>query len=234
MRLTAVLVLMIGCAGCQNPVETSSEQANEERTATAIVTFGELQGATEPRDDNMPAGLAAGRQQVFPQTLPEFDRADLETLRLPPDAFVDLPAAVVADLEQRGCTIPQVWPGVEQSNVVRGRFTRSDQADIAVLCSRDRVSSILIFRRGSANDVVELAQAPDRGYLQGMGGGIIGFSRSLGVVDSEYIREHHEAYGGREPPTVLDHDGINDAFVGKASMVWHWYAGEWLELTGAD
>ena len=33
-------------------------------------------------------------------------------------------------------------------------------------------------------------------YLQGLGCGIIGFSRSLGVVDSEYIREHREAFGG--------------------------------------
>ncbi len=234
MRLTAALVLMVGCFGCQSPVETSSEQANEERTTTEIVTFGELQGATELRDYNMPAGLAALHRQVFPQTSPEFDRADLETLRLPPNAFMDLPAAVVADLEQRGCTIPQVWHAVEQSNVVWGRFTRSDQADIAALCSQDRVSSILVFRRGSTNDVVELAQKPDQGYLQGVGGGIIGFSRSLGVVDSEYIRWHHEANGGREPPPVLDHDGINDAFVEKASTVWYWYAGEWLKLSGAD
>ena len=234
MRLTAALVLMIGCVGCQSPVETSSEPATEEPTTTAIVTFGELQGATEPRDDNMPVGLAAGRRQVIGQTLPEFDRADLETLRLPPNAFTDLPAAVVADLEKRGCTIPQIGHPVEQSNVVRGRFTRSDEADIAILCSRDRISSILVFRGGSANDVVELAPAPDRGYLQGLGGGIIGFSRELSVVDSEFIREHHEAYGGREPPTVLDHDGIDDAFVGKASTVWYWYAGEWLELSGTD
>ena len=44
---------------------------------------------------------------------------------------------------------------------------------------------------------------------------------------------HHELYGGPKPPP-LDHDGINDMFVGKASVVWYRYQGRWLQLTGAD
>jgi hypothetical protein len=30
------------------------------------------------------------------------------------------------------------------------------------------------------------------------------------------------------------HAGINDVFVGKASVVWYWHQGKWLELTGAN
>ena len=174
------------------------------------------------------AGTSSGQR-----TFPEFDRADEETVRLLPGAFADLSSSVQEELKRRGCTIPQVYPGVERSNIVRGRFTAPDQIDVAVLCSRQRVSSILIFQEESTAVVAELASAPDRNYLQGIGGGVIGFSRALGVASPRYIQEHYEAFGGPEPPP-LDHDGVNDAFVGKASVVWYWYEGQWLQLTGAD
>ena len=169
-------------------------------------------------------------------TLAEFERADEETVRLAPDAFENLPAAVEEELTARGCTIPQIFEGVEQSNVIRGHFTQADQTDIAVLCSRERVSSILVFRGGSAKEVAELASEPDARYLQGIGNGEIGFSRVLGVAGPEYIRSCYEAfeqYGVPEPPP-LDHDGIEDYFSGKASTIWYWYGGKWLALAGAD
>ena len=174
------------------------------------------------------AGTSSGQR-----TFPEFDRANEETVRLLPDAFDDLPSSVREELKRRGCTIPQVYSGVERSNIVRGRFTAPDQIDIAVMCSRDHVSSILIFQEESTTMVKELASAPDLNYLQGIGGGVIGFSRALGVAGPRYIQEHYEAYGGPEPPP-LNHDGVNDVFVGKASVVWYWYEGQWLQLTGAD
>ena len=174
------------------------------------------------------AGTAAG-QRAFP----EFDRADRETVRLAPGVFDDLPSSVREELERRGYTIPQVYPGVERRNIVRGRFTAPDQIDIAVLCSLERVSSILIFPKESTIVVAELASAPDLNYLQDIGGGVIGFSRALGVASPRYIQEHYEVFGGLEPPR-LDHDGVNDAFVEKASVVWYWYEGQWLQLTGAD
>ena len=170
-------------------------------------------------------------------TLYEFEKADKETVRLPPEAFDDLPPAVQEELTARGCTIPQAsHMGLEKSNVVRGNFTKSDQTDIAVLCSRERVSSILVFRGGSEQDVAELASAPDADYLQGAGDGEIAFSRALGVANPEYIRMCYEAlraHGVPEPPP-LDHEGIDDIFVGKASGIWYWYEEEWLVLAGAD
>ena len=177
-------------------------------------------------------------------TLAEFERADEETVRLAPDAFENLPADVQEELAARGCTIPQtfyarfpeIFENVEQSNVIRGRFTQADQTDIAVLCSRERVSSILVFRGGSAEEVDELASKADARYLQGIGNGEIGFSRALGVASPKYIRSCFEAlehYGVPEPPP-LDHDGIDDYFSEKASTIWYWYGGEWLALAGAD
>ena len=57
--------------------------------------------------------------------------------------------------------------------------------------------------------------------------------RALRVADRRYIREQHAAFGGPQPPP-LDHDGINDIYVEKASVVWYWYRGKWLHLQGAD
>lgn len=181
--------------------------------------------------------VVQGSQGQYLPTLSEFEQADEETVRLSPEAFADLLPAVQEELTARGCTIPQAFhkdPG--KSNVVRGYFTQADQTDIAVLCSRERVSSILVFRGGSVQDVAELAPAPDADYLQGTGDGEIGFSRALGVASPEYIRSCYEAfkgYGVPEPPP-LDHEGIDDYFVGKASKVWYWYEEEWLRLAGVD
>ena len=83
------------------------------------------------------------------------------------------------------------------------------------------------------NRVAEIARSSDRTYLQNAGGGRIGYSRLLAVADADLIRERHAILGGPQPPP-LDHEGIDDIFVEKASRVWYWYEGQWLELTGSD
>ncbi|MDE0489397.1 MAG: hypothetical protein F4222_12010 [Gammaproteobacteria bacterium] len=176
-------------------------------------------------------------QGQYVPAIAEFEKADEETVRLPPEAFEDLPHMIQEELTARGCTIPQAFhTDLGKSNVVRGHFTQSDQTDIAVLCSRERVSSILVFRGGSEQDVAELAPAPDANYLQGTGDGEIGFLRALGVASPEYIRSCYEAlkaYGVPDPPP-LDHEGIDDYFVEKASRIWYWHEEAWLRLAGAD
>jgi hypothetical protein len=117
--------------------------------------------------------------------------------------------------------------------VIRGRFTSATQTDWAVLCSIKRRSSILVFRNGSTTAVAELAAAPDFDSLQMIGDGAIGYSRALGVADADFIRVHYQRYGGPNPPP-LDHDGIDDVFIEKGSVVRYWYRGRWLELTGSN
>ncbi len=158
--------------------------------------------------------------------------ADLATKRLSPAAFTSLSLAVRNDLERRGCTIPQSFAAKRPGNIVRGRFTSATETDWAVLCSVERVSSILVFRGGSVSSVAELARYADSTFLQVVGAnGAIGYSRALGVANAKYIREHN-----RNDPNLprLNHDGINDIFVEKGSSVWYWYGGRWLELSGAD
>jgi len=162
--------------------------------------------------------------------------ADVRTRRLSPSTFQGLPTEVRKDLERRGCTIPQLWPGwggPNPGNVVSGHFRTGRQVDWAVLCSIKRVSAILVYWAGRPDSVDQLASAADKDFLQSMRGDTIAFSRSIAIVDARYIREHFERYGGTEPPPI-DHEGIDDGFQGKASVVRYWYQGKWLELTGAD
>lgn len=160
--------------------------------------------------------------------------ADSATLRLPPAAFSRLPKNIVRYLRGRGCTIPQTYLSREPHNVIEGEFARRGQTDWAVLCSRRGESSIMVFWRGSTRSVAELARAPDRGFLQTIDGdGKVGFSRMIEAVDGDHIIKHYEAYRGPKPPP-LNHQGINDAYVEKASVVRYFYRGRWLELRGAD
>jgi len=73
----------------------------------------------------------------------------------------------------------------------------------------------------------------DRNYLQGIGADQIGFSRGIRPVRSEFIMRHYKAYGGPKPP-AFSHQGIDDAFIEKASVTWYLHEGNWLKLTGAD
>jgi hypothetical protein len=89
------------------------------------------------------------------------------------------------------------------------------------------------FWSGLPKAVAEIAKDADTTWLQDIGDGKIGYSRAISAVGKKFIVEHYSAYGGPKPPPI-DHQGINDAFVEKASIVRYYYRGNWLELTGAD
>jgi hypothetical protein len=179
--------------------------------------------------------LATVAGSGFAQAIPEkqFETADLQGGRLSPAAFPELPNNLVADLQRRGCTIPQVPMIDGHQNVIKGEFAKLGQTDWAVLCSVGRVSSILIFWNGSGSNPAEIAKRKDFDDLQGWGGDKIVYSRSITPVGKAYIVKHFDAYGGLKPPP-LDHQGIDDAFVGKGSVVQYFYQGKWLQFSGAD
>ena len=159
--------------------------------------------------------------------------ADSLVVRLRPRAFAGLPAAVRKDLEHRGCLIPQSPEARGLHNVERGHLKDSVHVDWVVLCSINHVSRVLVYWSGETSAVDSLPATSDRSYLQGMGGSTIAFSHVISVVDSRYIREHAENCGGPLPTSPI-HDGIDDAFAGKASTVRYWQAGAWIDLAGAD
>src|ERR1700694_2759659 len=91
----------------------------------------------------------------------KFNEADFQVTLLAPSAFPELPENIRRELERRGCTVPQVWEDRKPHNVIKGELIRKGQIDWAVLCSLNRVSSILIFRNASEQNPSELAREAD-------------------------------------------------------------------------
>lgn len=99
-------------------------------------------------------------------SLEAWKEADVATIRLDPERFVHLPRRLRRELKRRGCTIPQTFLGGAPHNVISGRFRNAEDVDLAVLCSRNLRSSIVVFWGGSPHAAEELSSAPDLRYLQ--------------------------------------------------------------------
>jgi hypothetical protein len=162
-----------------------------------------------------------------------FDAAAKAILLVPPDAFPQLPDTVKSTLRSLKCAIPQPSASGPPRNVIRGDFFTRGQTGWAVLCSSGGFSSILVFRDNLDAHPEELERSEDKDYLQGLGNDEIGYSREITAVDRKFIMSNYRAYGGPEPPPI-DHQGIDNAFLEKASATLYWYEGKWLRLQGAD
>ncbi len=161
-------------------------------------------------------------QTSAPQSKDE--RSNQRTRRLPPSAFPQLPAGIIKQLEARGCTVAQVEDEAGPHNFIRGQFARKGQTDWAVLCSKDGQSFIFVFWGKPTACSSELALAKDAE---------IDYSRKIDAVSRKRILEYYKAFGGPAPPS-LDHEGIEDATIGKGSIIYYCQQGNWLKLQGAD
>lgn len=157
----------------------------------------------------------------------DWRRADEAILRLQPEAFPELPAEILMALKQRGCTIPQPYDaGGVKKNVITGTFTSAGQTDWAVLCSHEMRSAILVFDGGHSGQVDSLAEEADSKYLQVVDGAQkIGYSRLLAVAPAKVVRQHFPRG---------NHAGIQDAFMGKASVVWYRPIAKWIKVLQGD
>lgn len=185
-------------------------------------------------DPKMDGILATGSTPpaVVGQWKAQAEEASRRIRRLSVEAFPELPPAIAAALRSRGCRVPQPWPDGPPKNVIRGDFIERGKESWAVLCSIGGASTILVFG-DLQSPPDELARGEDTATIQDVGGGELGYSRQITAVGRDTILSYHRAYGGTEPPPI-DHAGINDAFVGKASVVRYFHDGKWLTLTGAD
>lgn len=166
----------------------------------------------------------------------KWSQADSATVRLMPARFRALPAVIVRDLERRQCRIPQVSEHLVDSfpvNVIRGSFLVPRRDEWALLCSVRDSSRVLIYRADSGIPIDSLAKAADRHSLQGIGGDRIGYSRMITTASPEHLRRHAKPVAIPLPPQ-FDHDGIEDRFVGKASVLRYFQRGRWLLFLGAD
>ena len=131
-----------------------------------------------------------------------------------------LPDGVRHVVRARGCKV---------RNVIQGRFFDAETASWAVLCSTRGKSVILVFPDSGGEKVESISRMDDAIY-QGSDGIYL---RAIGIADRANIVGHYKAYGGPKPPPIR-HDGIDDSFFEKASVIHYRYRGKWLQLTGAD
>ena len=163
----------------------------------------------------------------------EWQTADKATKRLPPVDFPQLPKKIVKALQERGCKIPQAYLNPKPHNVIHGRFAKPNQNDWAVLCSKSRVTSVLIFWGGSTTSVSEILKSRDSNWGGIKENKLYGYSRVISAVNKKYIVDHYKAYNGPKPPPI-DHEGIDEGYLEKASTIHYFYRGKWLQLQGAD
>lgn len=175
------------------------------------------------------SGAQAVRAQAKPS--PELVR------RLAPSSFPQLPAAVRHDLERRHCLVPQPYDANAPSNVTHGAFTGPKVSEWAILCSAQDTSQILIYRiaaSGDARALDSLERAADVGWMQGIGNIEWGFSRLLRTLPPERIRTWRRDDEGRAIPRPIDHDAIEQAFLGKAADAFYRAAGRWYHRATTD
>jgi len=158
------------------------------------------------------------------QAQDKFDIAERKTVRLAPNEFTKLPKNIILALETRGCTIPQNFY-TQPSNVIHGEFEKKGQKDWAILCSKNSVSSILIFWNGSDKKIDEINVAPDKEQLYKMEDGKLVFTRLINVANTN-ILETLESYS--DDPTILDHEGISDGF--DYLTYYYYHQGKWLAM----
>ena len=153
-----------------------------------------------------------------------------------PESIQQLPSGIRQDLIRRHCLIPKYKgdTGSEDGAYTTGHFRSGTSVDYAVVChipSRT-VQDVLVYSnpqdvwKGEVIQHGEFDLTP-HGYK---------CEATVGSATGDYILEHAQAYAPEElkslPP--LDHDGVEVGMCEKASSIFYFSKGKWLNLQGAD
>jgi hypothetical protein len=160
-----------------------------------------------------------------------------EIRRLSVSSFPAAPKQVSDWLKTQECSIPQAEVDANHkttaNNLISGEFAAKGQKDWAALCSHNGLSAIVVLWGGESRCGGALAVSADNHSMQtGVGGKWI-YSRLISAIGPQQILKRQKAFGG-SVPSPLVHQGIDDAFVGKASVTYYCHKGTWLELQGTD
>jgi hypothetical protein len=137
---------------------------------------------------------------------------------LPVSSFPELPATVQAELNRRGCLIPQTYEAHRPENVIHGSFEKPGTLDWAVLCSAQGKTSLLVFFASAPEKPLILGSSPETQRLQAHdSSGVLGFNWGIDPKSPEQVRD---AQTGMEPrPVKLDHDAVGDTVVEHRTVV---------------
>ncbi len=163
----------------------------------------------------------------------EWLEAKSKVLRVAPEAFDSLPNHLVKHLKLLECLIPQSQKTTVPHNVIAARLDEDATQDIAVLCSRNGKSAVLVFWSADATrQSLATEWSDDLNWLQ-TGDGRIEYSRAISVANSERIIEKNPDLADKTHQ-YSDYAGVEDGFMGKASQIYLWNGKSWLSLRGAD
>jgi len=157
--------------------------------------------------------------------------------RVAPDSLPKVPGTVRRDLVRRGCLVPQPYDARKPTNVAHGAFTAPKVSEWAILCSAHDTSEILIYRVSGSADlrpIDSLERAADLAWMQRISDTQWGFSRLLGTLPLDRIRTWRRDDAGRSIPRPIDHDAIEQTFLGKAADAFYRAEGRWYRRATAD
>src|SRR3954451_19326221 len=180
--------------------------------------------------------VSAGAQQPDPRRLVESGQVEIAgqqaqytIRRLPVNAFPDLPAAVVEQLEQRQCMIPQSYEAHHPENVVRASLERAGSSDWALLCSAEGKVSLLVFFGSAPGRPAVLARTPETTRLQRHdSSGVLGFNWAIDGASPDAVHQAQSAME-RKPPRI-DHDALADITIERKTVYRFFSKGTWKLL----
>jgi hypothetical protein len=140
---------------------------------------------------------------------------------LPVSSFPGLPEELAAQLNHRGCLIPQTYQAHHPENVIHASLERAGSSDWAVLCSERGTVSLLVYFSSAPAKLLVLAASPETERLQAHDpSGVLGFNWGIDPASPDQV---HQAQSGLEHrPAYLDHDALADSLVDHKT-VYHFY-----------
>jgi hypothetical protein len=154
--------------------------------------------------------------------------------RLPVNAFPDLPAPIVDELNRRQCLIPQSYEAHHPENVVHASLEHAGSSDWAVLCSAEgRVSLLVFLGNAPAARPSVLGMAEEKERLQGHDpGGNLGFNWAIEPASPEAVHQAQSAMKKR--PARPDHDALADITLDRTTLYRFLKKGSWTVLETSD
>jgi len=125
--------------------------------------------------------------------------------------------------------------------VITGAFTTKDVVQWAVVCSVHDTSQILVLDAKNGGVIDSLNRSADVDWIQGNGNSTWLFSRAISTVPMSTLNIVPEdttgedvLYYGAFLPKPIDHDGIDQAFLDKASSTFYFAQGKWIKVASSD
>jgi hypothetical protein len=187
---------------------------------TGVLCCGAVLRAQGPELQSVDAFSSSGQATVGGKT------RQYKVEHLPASSFPALPTAVAAELNRRGCLIPQTFEAHGPENVIHGSFRRPGSNDWAVLCSARGTVSFLVFFEGEVANPVVLRTSEENSQLEPNNAtGKLEFDWAIDRATPEQL---HEAQAGIRPrPAPPDHDAIADSTIDGATMYWLYTGSAW-------